>query len=225
MVEDTDPIDLQDCFSQMQLSLWDMIDPHKAESNAAPILLQDADLTFYPACFQPEASDALLADLLHSINWQQDHIKIYDRQIPLPRLTAWYGDPGTTYRYSGITMQPQSWTAALTQIKQAIEPLAGIKFNSVLLNLYRDGRDSVAWHSDDEPELGPNPVIGSVSFGATRRFCLRHKFDRSLKQEIALTHGSLLLMRGPTQQFWQHQIPKTNKSVAPRINLTFRVID
>lgn len=207
----------------MQLNLWDTT-TSEAESNPAHILLPDADLRFYPSFLQPDVSDVLFTDLLHSINWQQDQIKIYDRQIPLPRLTAWYGDPGTTYHYSGITMQPQPWTAALIQIKQAIEPLAEIQFNSVLLNLYRNGRDSVAWHSDDEPELGQNPVIGSVSFGATRRFCLRHKLDRSLKQELALTHGSVLLMRGPTQQFWQHQIPKTNKLVEPRINLTFRVI-
>lgn len=202
-----------------QLGLFDEQTP-----SVVKLPLPDAEVFHYPVLFGQAESDALFTQLLDSIAWQQDSIRIYDRRIPLPRLTAWYGDAGTRYTYSGITMEPQPWAPALLQIKQAIEPLAGVKFNSVLLNLYRDGRDSVAWHSDDEPELGKNPVIGSVSFGATRRFCLRHQVDRSLKQEIALTHGSLLLMQGTTQRFWQHQIPKTAKSVAPRINLTFRVI-
>jgi alkylated DNA repair dioxygenase AlkB len=186
--------------------------------------LLDAEIIHYPALFDHAESAALFSELQTTINWQQDQITIYGRQIPLPRLTAWYGDAGTPYAYSGITMQPQPWTAALLHIKRQIEPLAGMEFNSVLLNFYRDGKDSVGWHSDDEPELGHNPVIGSVSLGATRRFQLRHKFDHSMKQEFALTSGSVLLMQGATQHFWQHQIPKTAKPVSARINLTFRQI-
>jgi alkylated DNA repair dioxygenase AlkB len=186
--------------------------------------LPDADLVYYPALFNASESAAFFTELAGSIDWQQDSITIYGRRVPLPRLTAWYGDVGTTYSYSGITMQPQPWTPELRQIKQVIEPLAGVEFNSVLLNLYRDGNDSVGWHSDDEPELGENPVIGSVSFGAARRFQLRHNVNRGCKQEIILNPGSFLLMQGATQHFWQHQIPKTAKPVSARINLTFRTI-
>jgi alkylated DNA repair dioxygenase AlkB len=174
--------------------------------------------------FNASDSAAFFTELYHAIDWRQDSITVYGQRVPLPRLTAWYGDAGTTYSYSGITMQPQPWTPALWQIKQAIQPLAGVEFNSVLLNLYRDGNDSVGWHSDDEPELGENPVIGSVSFGAERRFQLRHKMNHAWKQEITLNSGSLLLMQGTTQHFWQHQVPKTAKPVSARINLTFRVI-
>lgn len=195
--------------------------PLEAASIMLPML--DAEVLFYPNLFSPTESNALLAELLRTVNWQQDFIRLYDKCIPLPRLTAWYGN--TAYSYSGITMQPQAWTPALLKIKATVEPLAGIKFNSVLLNLYRHGQDSVAWHSDDEPELGKNPVIASVSFGAARRFQFRHRFQKGLKQEILLTHGSLLLMQGTTQHMWQHQIPKTAKVIAPRINLTFRVIE
>lgn len=121
-------------------------------------------------------------------------------------------------------MEPEAWTPPHLEIKAAIERETGAVFNSVLLNLYRNGQDGVAWHSDDEPELGPEPVIASVSFGATRRFQLRHKTRKDLKHEFALTHGSLLVMRGPTQQHWDHQVPKTARPVEPRINLTFRAI-
>jgi alkylated DNA repair dioxygenase AlkB len=121
-------------------------------------------------------------------------------------------------------MQPLLWNPALTNIKSKIESLSKMEFNSVLLNLYRDGKDSVAWHSDDEPELGKNPVIASVSFGANRRFMFRHKRQKELKYELELTHGSLLMMKGTTQHFWQHQIPKVKKLTQPRINLTFRQI-
>jgi len=121
-------------------------------------------------------------------------------------------------------MEPQRWTTTLIKIKSQIEDVANTKFNSVLLNVYRHGKDSVAWHSDDEPELGKNPEIGAVSFGATRRFMFRHKYQKELKFEIELTHGSFLLMKGVTQHFWQHQIPKTSKLIQPKINLTFRKV-
>ncbi|MBE9011587.1 alpha-ketoglutarate-dependent dioxygenase AlkB [Pseudanabaenaceae cyanobacterium LEGE 13415] len=187
------------------------------------LIEQNGFVFFYPDLFGRAEADRLYADLLSQIKWQQDHLKIYGKDVPLPRLTAWYGEK--QYTYSGIEMQPRSWTEALLQIKSCIEPLSNTRFNSVLLNLYRDGNDSVSWHSDDEPELGKNPIIGSVSFGATRRFSLKHRRNRDLKRiDIELTHGSFLLMAGETQHHWLHQIPKTKKITSPRINLTFRMI-
>lgn len=145
--------------------------------------------------------------------------------MPIPRLTAWYGEKDTTYVYSGIVLEPISWVEPLILIKNEIEHFSPVKFNSVLLNLYRNGNDSVAWHSDDEPELGQKPVIGSVSLGGTRRFMLKSKDNNNSESySIDLTNGSFLLMAGDTQKYWLHQIPKTKKEIAPRINLTFRVI-
>jgi alkylated DNA repair dioxygenase AlkB len=144
--------------------------------------------------------------------------------MPIPRLTAWYGDQGKSYTYSGIEQHPEHWHPTLKLIKSKIEQIAQISFNSVLINLYRNGKDSVSWHSDDEPELGENPIIASVSFGATRRFYLRHKHSKNHKIDIDLASGSFLLMQGETQHFWQHQIAKTAKEIQPRINLTFRII-
>lgn len=152
-------------------------------------------------------------------------MKLFGKEIDLPRLTAWYGDDGKSYTFSGIPMSPNAWTPVLLFIKERIEKVAEVEFNSVLLNLYRNEKDSISWHSDDEPELGKNPIIASVSFGEVRRFHLRHKLNKSLdKIGINLTLGSLLIMKGSTQQFWQHQILKTSKSLNKRINLTFRII-
>lgn len=187
--------------------------------------LPDAEIIFYPALLNQPECDRLLADLTQTIQWRQDWIKIYGRSLPQPRLTAWYGDAGKSYTYSGITMHPTPWIPTLLDLKAKVDTLAGVVFNSVLLNLYRDGKDSMGWHSDDEPELGTNPVIGSLSLGGTRRFMLRHRFEKGLKHQLELTSGSFLLMQGTTQHYWQHQVPKTKRPVSPRINLTFRVID
>lgn len=152
-------------------------------------------------------------------------MRFYGKEIDIPRLTAWYGDPGKSYTYSGISMPPLPWTETLRAIKSRIEGVVHAGFNSVLLNCYRSGKDGVSWHSDDEPELGPQPIIGSLSLGGTRVLQLRHKIRKYLPRvELALGAGSLLVMRDQTQRYWQHRIPKTKKSVAPRINLTFRVI-
>jgi alkylated DNA repair dioxygenase AlkB len=186
--------------------------------------LPDADIAFYPSLFNEEDSDRLLAKLTQTIDWRQDWITVYGRSLPQPRLTAWVGDPGKAYTYSGITMQPSGWTDILLDLKRAVDTIAGVTFNSVLLNLYRDGNDSMGWHSDDEPELGENPVIGSLSLGGTRQFMLRHKHQKTLKAKLPLTSGSFLLMQDTTQHYWQHQVPKTKRAVAPRLNLTFRVI-
>ncbi len=189
-----------------------------------PLQLPDADILFYPCLIDEQESDRLFTELIQTIGWRQDSITIYGRSIPQPRLTAWYGDPGKSYSYSGITMFPTPWTSTLLDLKASVEALSGVVFNSVLLNLYRNGNDSMGWHSDDEPELGQNPIIGSLSLGATRRFLLRHKHQKALKSKLDLTSGSLLLMQGTTQHYWQHQVPKTKRLVSPRINLTFRVI-
>ncbi len=208
-----------------QLGLWDEGEAGQGGLEFPfQLEMRDAEVWFYPDFFDPPTCQQLFQELARSIDWRQDHIRLYDKQIPLPRLTAWYGDTGMDYSYSGIIMQPQPWIPPLLHMKQAIEPVCGVCFNSVLLNLYRNGQDSVAWHSDDEPELGQNPVIASISLGAARRFQFRHRQDRSLKQEVLLTSGSLLLMQGVTQHFWHHQIPKTAKPIGPRINLTFRLI-
>jgi alkylated DNA repair dioxygenase AlkB len=187
--------------------------------------LPDADVTLFEGFFSKQESDRLYKDLTEKILWQQDQIRFYGQMIDLPRLTAWYGENNKPYTYSGIPMNPHPWTEDLLFIKNRIEKEAGVTFTSVLLNLYRKGKDSVNWHSDDEKELGQNPVIGSVSFGETRPFQLRHLTRKDLeKVDIPLTTGSFLLMKGATQHFWEHQIPKTTREIKPRINLTFRVI-
>lgn len=196
------------------------------ESKAVQLLsLPDADVTYYPEFLPPAKSDQLYSELLNNTQWGQGRIKLYGKLYPEPRLTAWHGDDGMIYSYSGLTLHPLPWTETLLEIKARVEAAAGVEFNSVLLNLYRDGRDSNGWHQDNEPELGRNPVIASVSFGATRRFQMRHKLRKDLPRlDVDLDHGSLLLMSGETQHFWQHQISKTSKPVGQRINLTFRVI-
>ncbi|MBF2046567.1 MAG: alpha-ketoglutarate-dependent dioxygenase AlkB family protein [Leptolyngbya sp. IPPAS B-1204] len=214
-----------------QLSLWQNLAPNnstldsfEAESVVPVAVLPiNGEVLLYKNFFTAAESQIFLAKLFAEINWQQDAMQIFGKSVALPRLTAWYGDAGKSYTYSGLEQHPKPWTPILEVIKTRVEAVAQTRFNGVLLNLYRNGQDSVAWHSDDEPELGPNPVIGSVSFGGTRRFCFKHRQTQQ-KVEILLTHGSFLLMRGETQHYWLHQVPKTQQPVEPRINLTFRVI-
>ena len=184
--------------------------------------LPDADIVYYPGFFAAEEADKIFSQLLNEIPWQQDNIKVYGKIHAQPRLTALFGNDGKPYSYSNITMIPQPWNVLLQKIKLRIEAVCGVSFTTVLLNLYRDGKDSNGWHADNEKELGKNPVIASLSFGAERIFQLRH--NSKLKQSIILENGSLLLMKGTTQHYWKHQIPKTAKPIGPRINLTFRVI-
>ena len=197
-----------------------------ALDQAGEIELPDAELSYYPEFFETKQADGLLAKLKDGIEWTQNTIRFYGKESLVPRMEAWYGDEGKSYAYSGIHMDPKPWTEELIIIKHKIEPLAGVSFNSVLINYYRNGKDRVAWHSDDERELGKNPVIGSVSLGAERKFKLRHKRYKTngLKHEILLRHGSFLLMKGSTQHHWMHEIPRTAKPIGPRINLTFRII-
>ena len=186
--------------------------------------LPEAEVVLYPAFFSASEADRLLRELRDTTAWRQETIKFYGKKIDVPRLTAWYGDEGTSYIYSGIKNVPLPWTAALMEVKRSVERPAGVVFNSVLLNRYRTGKDSVSWHADDEPEFGEQPVIASVSFGGTRSFQFKHKKQKELKASVELTHGSLLIMRGGTQANWLHQIPKTAKPVEERLNLTFRAI-
>ncbi|MDZ8136184.1 MAG: alpha-ketoglutarate-dependent dioxygenase AlkB [Nostoc sp. DedQUE04] len=206
-----------------QLSIWEE-ENDKSKHQSEKLPMQNAEVIYYQNFFDGNESNQLFVELYETTSWNQEDTILFGKQVKLPRLTAWYGDTDKSYSYSKITMQPFLWTPVLINIKSKIESFSKIKFNSVLLNLYRDGKDSVAWHSDDEPELGENPIIASVSFGANRRFTFRHKIQKELNYEIQLTHGSLLMMKGTTQHFWQHQIPKTNKLTQPRINLTFRQI-
>lgn len=186
--------------------------------------LPDADIVYYPAFFDFDSANVLYHELLHSIPWRQDNITVYGKTHPQPRLTALFGNDGKPYSYSGIKMQPLSWNVVLQKIRYQVEQVAEVSFTSVLLNYYRDGKDSNGWHSDDEKELGTNPVIASVSLGSERFFQLKHNRNSSLKRQLLLEHGSLLLMSGSTQHHWKHQIPKTTKAVGGRINLTFRIV-
>lgn len=170
----------------------------------------------------PDALDHLA---FRNIRWKQDSLKLYGKSIPLPRLTAWYGDPGAAYTYSGIKSDPNPWTDGLLHLKHRIEEAVGSSFNCVLLNWYRDGKDSLSWHADDEPELGVHPVIASANFGATRDFQLRRNDDPDQKVTIPLKHGTLLVMRGALQDHWKHAVPKRANVRQSRFNLTFRRID
>ncbi len=186
--------------------------------------LPNSSIDYYPHLFDMEKAHLLYTKLYNEIQWQQDSIKVYGKNYLQPRLTALYGNEGKPYSYSNILMQPHPWNALLTYIKEEVETLCQEKFTTVLLNLYRDGKDSNGWHADNEKELGRSPVIASVSFGAERSFHLQHNSIKEAKQKIILEHGSLLIMKGETQHFWKHQIPKTAKPMEPRINLTFRNI-
>jgi alkylated DNA repair dioxygenase AlkB len=188
------------------------------------IKLKDAELLYHPAFFDKAESDRIFKTLLETIEWKQDKIMMYGKELPLPRLSAWYGDNNKPYTYSGITLNPLPWTDELLLIKGKIEVEAKVKFSSVLINRYRDGQDYVGWHTDAEKELGKNPIIGSVNFGATRNFQLRRIDDHKEKFEVELKHGTFLVMGGATQHFWQHQVPKTALKIGERLNLTFRVI-
>jgi alkylated DNA repair dioxygenase AlkB len=191
------------------------------------LLPQDGSVVFFSDFFDTTHSDRLLDELTQTIYWQQTPIILFGKKIMQPRLTAWYGDENARYRYSGTTMTPLPWNQLLLDIKSAVEQKAGTTFNSVLLNLYRDHNDSMGYHRDNEKELGNNPVIASISLGATRTFHLKHvdyPNTKTLKRTLNLTHGSLLIMSGTTQHYWNHAIPKTKKTTLPRINLTFRTV-
>ncbi|RYZ99096.1 MAG: alpha-ketoglutarate-dependent dioxygenase AlkB [Sphingobacteriaceae bacterium] len=181
-------------------------------------------LAYTPALFDKAESDHLLNKFISEANWKQSVQKMYDKEVLTPRLTAWYGDLGTDYSTTGKVLNPTPWTPELFMIKIKVEQLSGTIFNSVLLNYYRDGNDSVAWHSDRESVLGKNPVIASVSFGQVRSFDIRNKTDHTEKYSVRLEHGSFLLMKAGLQENWEHRIAKSTKLMKARVNLTFRVV-
>lgn len=183
--------------------------------------IPDGELAFEAHLTLPLPPDEVLARLVNDTDWRQETITVFGKRHLQPRLTAWHGD--RRYTYSGLTLDPQPWTPLLLQVKAAVEAASSHRFNSVLLNYYRDGRDSMGMHSDDEPELGPDPVIASVSLGEERQFILRHKRSgKTLK--FTLPSGSLLVMSGATQHHWLHGINKSARKMGPRLNLTFRNI-
>jgi alkylated DNA repair dioxygenase AlkB len=198
--------------------------------SAAPDTLErlqihDADLRYAPAIDLGAPADALLRSLIDTIAWRSESIVLWGRTYAQPRLIAWYGDEGKHYTYSGLTLVPLPWTPLLTQIKERVEQLTTVQFNSVLLNYYRDGNDSMGMHSDDEPELGPDPIIASLSLGAERTFILKHKTKRETRPlHLQLSSASLLLMQGETQKHWKHGIAKEKRACGPRVNLNFRRI-
>jgi alkylated DNA repair dioxygenase AlkB len=197
---------------------------HPSPSDVRLIELVDADVRLWSHAFAHDAATRLQAELRQQIAWRQEEIFLFGRPQLVPRLVAWHGDSATAYTYSGTRHEPLPWTPVLLEVRDRIALLTGHEFNSVLLNLYRDGRDGMGWHADDEPELGRNPVIASVSFGVTRRFKLRHRKRRTAVTTLELTHGSLLLMAGNTQHAYVHAVTKTAVATGERINLTYRCV-
>jgi alkylated DNA repair dioxygenase AlkB len=189
----------------------------------------DPELFAYTPGFLPELeADRSLERLWRELQWSQREITLFGRRVPQPRLVAWYGEPDAVYTYSGLTLAPLPWHPLLQQLRERVERFSGGRFNAVLANAYRDGNDSMGWHSDDEQELGPRPLIASLSLGAPRRFLLRPRQRRSdgrrVSTALVLDHGSLLLMRGESQRCFQHALPRTRQPVGLRVNLTFRLV-
>jgi alkylated DNA repair dioxygenase AlkB len=202
---------------QEQTSLFDSV--------VDDIDIVDGSLKYYPQYLDGNEASLLYEILKEQIAWQQSEINIYGKRVKIPRLNAWYGDENCPYEYSGHYFHPKPWLPCLYDIKCRIEALTGASFNSVLVNYYRDGNDGVAWHSDDEPELGRNPVVASLSLGEQRSFHLKHRYNKTLAvRKLELSHGSLLLMGGELQHYWSHQLPKTTMACAGRINLTYRYV-
>lgn len=183
------------------------------------VAMRQAEVYWYPNWLASNQADTLFTSLREQTPWQQLPISMFGRTVMQPRLLAWYGDH--PYTYTGLTLQPLAWTQLLYALKTQVEAQCQTSFNTVLLNRYRDGSDYMGWHRDDEPELGRQPIIASVSLGASRRFLFRHP-KRQEKREFLLDHGSLIVMAGETQTHWQHSVPKTQKPLGERINLTFR---
>jgi alkylated DNA repair dioxygenase AlkB len=187
-----------------------------------PLALPGAELALDPHWLDGARADALFAALLADVPWEVHRIRLFGREVDSPRRSCWIGDPDASYRYSGVRYAPRPWPQVLLPIRARLDAELGIGFNSVLANLYRDGRDRMGWHRDDERELGAQPVIASISLGAARRFVLKQRADPKVSRAITLPHGSLLLMAGDTQAHYRHALPATAKAVGPRINLTFR---
>jgi alkylated DNA repair dioxygenase AlkB len=189
------------------------------------IPIVDGDLYYLHHLELGRSAGDIMEELIAVVPWRSEVITVWGKTYEQPRLIAWYGDPGRRYSYSGIEMTPLPWTKLLLDIRTKIQSVSNASFNSVLLNYYRDNRDSMGFHSDDEPELGARPVIASLSVGAERMFVLKHKWKKGTKSvRLRLGSSSVLLMEGDTQRNWQHGIPKESRKCGPRINLTFRQI-
>lgn len=202
-----------------------MHDFFTSEDELRRLPISDAEIYLLPRLDLPEPPGTLLCKLIAQTPWRAEEVTVWGKRHLQPRLSAWYGDPGSRYRYSGLDLEPLPWTVTLQTIRRAVETAAGASFNSVLLNHYRNHRDSMGFHSDDEPELGAEPVIASLSLGETRTFTLKHRRRKDVEPvRLALHSGSLLVMRGETQRNWKHGIAKQSQPCGPRVNLTFRRI-
>lgn len=196
-----------------------------ADPRFARVEMPEADVFLLRRLELGQPESLILERLIAETEWRAEAVVMWGRSLPQPRLTAWYGDPGRRYAYSGIELEPSPWTPLLRDIKARVEHATGTVFNSVLLNYYRDHRDSIGFHSDDEPELGARPVIASLSLGEERTFVLKHKrLKDAVPVRLRLGSGSLLVMGGDTQHAWRHGIPKESRPCGPRVNLTFRTI-
>ena len=200
-----------------------MFTENSLQSGPRKIKIPDAELFFFEQAFTPTEANLYYAKLLEETVWRLDSIKAYGKKIALPRLQAWYGQKGADLCYSGITLTPLPVTKTLSKISERVFDLSGLRFNGVLVTLYRDGRDSVGWHSDNEAQFGPDPVIASISFGASRDFMLKHLTNRTVKEICCtLTDGSLLVMGSGVQKHWKHRLPRRLRVTEGRINLTLR---
>ena len=193
--------------------------------SARNIELPGASLKFHQSFLSPHEADAAFAYLLAETDWRESDVFVWGKWHKQPRLVAWHGDKDASYSYSGSKMDPTPWTKVLSEMRSRVENECGARFNSVLLNLYRDGNDRMGWHSDNEPELGEKPTIASVSLGATRDLLFKHRSEKKLGiHRVPLTSGSLLVMAGDTQHSWLHAINNESRPTAKRINLTFRLV-
>ena len=188
------------------------------------LILAGADLLFDPKWLATREADSLYESVRRQVAWECHRIKIFGREVDSPRLSCWMGDEGASYVYSQTRFEPKPWLPQLQSLRERLQKEFEWKFNSVLANCYRNGLDSMGWHSDDEPELGKQPVIASISLGATRRFSFKAKTEGAKAMHLELPHGSLLIMRGDTQKNYRHALAKTAKPTGERINLTFRNI-
>ena len=194
-------------------------------SNIERLPIADADVLLYHQIELGQSYDQLLYELIDNTTWRQEEITLFGKAHRQPRLSAWYGNRDSVYTYSGISLRPRPWNQTLLNLKAGVESQLGRSFNSVLLNYYRDQRDSMGMHSDDESELGKQPVIASLSLGEERILLLRHRYRKELGTlKLPLPSGSLLVMKGDTQSHWKHGIAKQNHPCGPRVNLTFRTI-
>lgn len=193
-------------------------------STTTPIIQEDGIVQYVPGFLSPTTSDQLLARSLIEIVWAQDHIKLFGKSMPVPRMSAWFSSISATYRYSGLEHQPQVMPDFVRELLGEVSKRTEIEFNSILVNLYQDGTHSMGWHADDEPELGSEVSIASLSVGAERELRFRHRHNNGRRLAISLEHGSLLMMYPPIQEYWLHELPKRRSITEPRINFSFRLL-